>query len=75
MREDLEVGQLVARLQITGSQTEISTRLVYNSSEVKTNGTDYFTLNYTNLYLKYRNDEKKIFVLREQILNCFFSSS
>jgi len=59
MREDLEVGQLVARLQITGSQTEISTRLVYNSSEVKTNGTDYFTLNYTNLYLKYRNDEKK----------------
>ena len=53
MREDLTPGDLVARLQITGSSSEISTRLVYNSSEVKTNGTEYFTLNYTNLYLRY----------------------
>ena len=53
MAEDTLVGSLVARLQITGTSSEISTRLVYNSSEVKTNGTDYFTLNFTNLYLRY----------------------
>lgn len=53
MAEDTQVGSLIARLQITGTASEISTRLVYNSSEVKTNGTDYFTLNFTNLYLRY----------------------
>ncbi|UJR10619.1 hypothetical protein I4U23_014816 [Adineta vaga] len=52
MSEDTQPGDLVARLQITGTASEISTRLVYNSSEVKTNGTEYFTLNFTNLYLR-----------------------
>lgn len=53
MPEDTKPGDLVARLQITGTASEISTRLVYNSSEVKTNGTEYFELNFTNLYLRY----------------------
>jgi hypothetical protein len=53
MSEDTKPGDLVALLQITGTSSEISTRLVYNSSEVKTNGTDYFTLNFTSLYLRY----------------------
>jgi hypothetical protein len=53
MPEDTKPGDLVAHLQITGTSSEISTRLVYNSSEVKTNGTEYFTLNFTNLYLRY----------------------
>lgn len=52
MPENTHPGELVARLQITGSQTEISTRLIYNSSDVKTNGTDYFTLNFTDLFLR-----------------------
>jgi hypothetical protein len=51
MPESTQPGNLVARLQITGTSSEISTRLVYNSSDVKTNGTDYFTLNFTDLYL------------------------
>ena len=54
MSEDTRPGELVARLQITGTAAEISTRLVYDSPEVKTNGTDYFTLNFTNLYLRSR---------------------
>ena len=54
MPEDTKVGDLVARLQITGTSREISTRLLYNSSDVKTNGTDYFTLTFTNLYLRTR---------------------
>ena len=58
MSEDTQPGDLVARLQITGTASEISTRLVYNSSEVKTNGTEYFTLNFTNLYLRYRELSK-----------------
>lgn len=53
MPENTQPGDLVARLQITGTSSEISTRLVYNSSEVKTNGTNYFSLNFTNLYLRY----------------------
>lgn len=53
MSEDTQPGDFVTRLQITGTASEISTRLVYNSSEVKTNGTEYFTLNFTNLYLRY----------------------
>jgi hypothetical protein len=53
MSEDTQPGALVASLQITGTQSQISTLLVYNSSEVKTNGTDYFTLNFTSLYLRY----------------------
>jgi hypothetical protein len=53
MPEDTQPGDLVARLQITGTSSQISTQLVYNSTEVKTNGTDYFTLNFTNLYLRY----------------------
>ncbi|CAF4046492.1 unnamed protein product [Rotaria sp. Silwood2] len=52
MLENTEPGNLVARLQITGTPSEISTRLVYNSSDVKTNGTDYFILNFTDLYLR-----------------------
>ncbi|CAF0892364.1 unnamed protein product [Rotaria sordida] len=52
MLENTEPGNLVARLQITGTLSEISTRLVYNSSDVKTNGTDYFILNFTDLYLR-----------------------
>jgi hypothetical protein len=53
MPEDTKPGDLVARLQITGTSSQISTQLVYNSSEVKTNGTEYFILNFTNLYLRY----------------------
>lgn len=52
MPENTRPGELVARLQITGSAAEISTRLIYNSSDVKTNGTDYFTLNFTDLLLR-----------------------
>lgn len=52
MPENTQVGDLVARLQITGSASEISTRLIYNSPDVKTNGTDYFSLNFTDLYLR-----------------------
>ena len=52
MPENTHPGELVARLQITGSAAEISTRLIYNSSDVKTNGTDYFTLNFTDLFLR-----------------------
>ncbi|UJR35212.1 hypothetical protein I4U23_027979 [Adineta vaga] len=52
MPENTQTGNLVARLQITGSSSEIATRLIYNSSDVKTNGTDYFTLNFTDLYLR-----------------------
>jgi hypothetical protein len=48
----MQPGNLVARLQITGTSSEISTRLIYNSSDVKTNGTDYLTLNFTDLYLR-----------------------
>ena len=51
MREDLRPGDLVTRLAITGTTSEISTRLSYNSSEVQTNGTNYFRLNFTDLYL------------------------
>lgn len=54
MLENTQPGNLVARLQITGSPSEISTRLVYNSSDVKTNGTDYFILDFTDLYLRSR---------------------
>jgi len=54
MPENTPVGNLVARLQITGTSSEISTRLIYNSSDVKTNGTDYFSLNFTDLYLRSR---------------------
>lgn len=54
MPENTPAGHLVARLQITGTSSEISTQLVYNSSDVKTNGTDYFFLNFTDLYLKSR---------------------
>ncbi len=53
MPESTKPGDLVDRLQITGTPSEISTQLVYNSSEVKTNGTEYFTLNFTSLYLRY----------------------
>ena len=52
MPENTHPGELVARLQITGNPSEISTRLIYNSSDVKTNGTDYFTLNFTDLFLR-----------------------
>ncbi|CAF2974818.1 unnamed protein product, partial [Rotaria sp. Silwood2] len=51
MPENTQPGNLVARLQITGTLSEISTRLVYNSSDVKTNGTNYFIFNFTDLYL------------------------
>jgi hypothetical protein len=67
MPENTPVGNLVARLQITGTSSEISTRLVYNSSDVKTNGTDYFSLNFTDLYLRsckfliINRNRKKIF--------------
>ncbi len=54
MPENTPTGNLVARLQITGTSLEISTRLIYNSSDVKTNGTDYFSLNFTDLYLRSR---------------------
>jgi hypothetical protein len=54
MPENTQPGDLVARLQITGTSSQISTQLVYNSTEVKTNGTEYFTLNFTSLYLRYR---------------------
>lgn len=54
MPENTHPGELVARLQITGTAAEISTRLIYNSCDVKTNGTDYFTLNFTDLYLRSR---------------------
>lgn len=54
MPENTPTGNLVARLQITGTPSEISNRLIYNSSEVKTNGTDYFSLNFTDLYLRSR---------------------
>lgn len=54
MPENTPTGHLVARLQITGTSAEISTQLVYNSSDVKTNGTDYFSLAFTDLYLKSR---------------------
>ncbi len=53
MLESTQPGDLVARLQIIGTSSQISTQLVYNSSDVKTNGTDYFTLNFTSLYLRY----------------------
>ncbi|CAF3352247.1 unnamed protein product [Rotaria sp. Silwood1] len=56
MPEDTKPEDLVTRLQITGTSSEIATRLVYNSSDVKTNGTDYFTLNFTDLYLRYSLD-------------------
>ncbi|CAF2055605.1 unnamed protein product [Rotaria magnacalcarata] len=56
MSENMKVGDRVTDLQITGSPSEISTRLLYNSSDVKTNGTDYFTLNFTSLYLRYSLD-------------------
>ncbi|CAF4984581.1 unnamed protein product, partial [Rotaria magnacalcarata] len=52
MLENTQPGNLVARLQITGTSSEISTRLIYNSSDVKTNGTDYFILDFTDLYLQ-----------------------
>lgn len=65
MFENTPVGNLVARLQITGTPSEISTRLVYNSSDVKTNGTDYFSLNFTDLYLRSR---KSILLEFENIL-------
>ena len=51
MREDLRPGDLVTRLAIIGNTSEIATRLLYNSSEVQTNGTSYFRLNFTDLYL------------------------
>ncbi|CAF5178709.1 unnamed protein product, partial [Rotaria magnacalcarata] len=54
MLENTQPGNLVARLQITGTSSEISTRLIYNSSDVKTNGTDYFILDFTDLYLQSR---------------------
>jgi hypothetical protein len=67
MPENTPAGSLVARLQITGTSSEISTRLVYNSSDVKTNGTDYFSLNFTDLYLRSRKfllkEIKQIFYL------------
>jgi len=74
MPENTPVGNLVARLQITGTSSEISTRLIYNSSDVKTNGTDYFSLNFTDLYLRScklfnRRHEKK-----KQIFFLFLSS-
>ncbi|CAF2796273.1 unnamed protein product [Rotaria sp. Silwood2] len=56
MPENTKIEDLVTRLQITGTSSEISTRLVYNSPDVKTNGTDYFTLNFTDLYLRYSLD-------------------
>ena len=52
MPESTQPGDLVANLQIIGNTSTISTRLVYNSSDVRTNGTDYFILNFTNLYLR-----------------------
>lgn len=54
MLENTQPGDLVTRLQITGTSSEITTRLIYNSSDVKTNGTDYFRLDFTNLYLRFR---------------------
>ncbi|CAF0944633.1 unnamed protein product [Rotaria sordida] len=56
MPENTKPTELVTRLQITGTQSEIATRLIYNSPDVKTNGTDYFTLNFTDLYLRYSLD-------------------
>lgn len=81
MVEDTPIGNLVARLQITGSPSEISTQLVYNSSEVKTNGTNYFTLNFTNLYVQYRKfysielQRKQFFERRRNFPFVFLSSS
>lgn len=62
MLENTQPGNLVARLQITGTSSEISTRLIYNSSDVKTNGTDYFILDFTDLYLRSRK-----FLFNEQM--------
>jgi len=59
MPENTPAGNLVARLQITGTSSEISTRLVYNSPDVKTNGTDYFSLNFTDLYLRSRKIDSR----------------
>jgi hypothetical protein len=72
MPENTQSGNLVARLQITGTSGEISTRLVYNSPDVKTNGTDYFTLNFTDLYLRSRTFSNQIKLILEFIL--FLSS-
>jgi hypothetical protein len=69
MPEDTQPGNLVARLQIIGTPSEISTRLVYNSSEVKTNGTEYFTLNFTNLYLRYC---KILYLIKKKQRKIFF---
>ena len=54
MPENTQAGNLIARLQITGTAAEISTKLIYNSPDVKTNGTDYLTLNFTDLHLRSR---------------------
>ena len=70
MFENLQPGNLVTRLQITGASSEISTRLIYDSSDVKTNGTDYFTLNFTDLYLRSRK-----FALFKYKKKIFFSIS
>jgi hypothetical protein len=70
MPENTPTGNLVARLQITGTSSEISTRLIYNSSDVKTNGTDYFSLNFTDLYLRSRKFVQSI----EGKETCFFFS-
>ena len=76
MPENTPAGHLVARLQITGTSTEISTQLIYNSSDVKTNGTDYFSLAFTDLYLKSRKlnflmeiNEKERFDFKHWIMN------
>lgn len=68
MSENRQPGDLIALLQITGLQTQISTRLIYNSSDVRTNGTNYFSLNFTNLYLRHR----KFIILLINLFNLLF---
>ncbi|CAF0944340.1 unnamed protein product [Didymodactylos carnosus] len=53
MLESDKAGDLIATLNIFGTPDQIETYLDYNSTVVKTNGTDYFSLNFTKLYLRY----------------------
>ncbi|CAF0985748.1 unnamed protein product [Didymodactylos carnosus] len=56
MLESKEPGDLITTLKIFGTTDQIQTQLAYNSAVVKTNGTDYFSLNFTSLYLRYTLD-------------------
>lgn len=74
MYESARPGDSIAVLPIIGSSSEISLRLVHNSSEVKTNGSSYFTLNFTNLYLaRSKMSSSVIFFVIHSIM--FYSSA